>query len=71
MFCANQDSRRSQLGVGIASVTGTEPSPLTGFGVVTLASLVPVNCVLLLGLLLPKVVLGGKKGQKAAEAALL
>lgn len=58
-----------QLGVGIASVSGSEPSPLTGFGVVTLASLVPVNMVLLLGLLLPKAVVRGsqKKTSKIAE----
>lgn len=42
-----------QLGVGIASCSGSAPSPLTGFGVVTLASLIPVNTVLMLGLTLP------------------
>eukprot|EP00292_Cryptomonas_paramecium_P000417 CAMPEP_0113663688 /NCGR_PEP_ID=MMETSP0038_2-20120614/1300_1 /TAXON_ID=2898 /ORGANISM="Cryptomonas paramecium" /LENGTH=545 /DNA_ID=CAMNT_0000578781 /DNA_START=482 /DNA_END=2115 /DNA_ORIENTATION=- /assembly_acc=CAM_ASM_000170 len=41
------------LGVGVATVSGDVPSPLTGFGVVTLASLIPVNTILLLGLLLP------------------
>jgi hypothetical protein len=35
------------LGMGVAGA-GANPSPLTGFGVVTLASLIPVNLVILL-----------------------
>ncbi|KAJ1481691.1 hypothetical protein T484DRAFT_1898964 [Baffinella frigidus] len=41
------------LGVGVAQA-GHNPSPLTGFGVVTFASLIPVNFVLLLTLFLPE-----------------
>ena len=41
---------------------------IVGFGVVTLASLLPVNCVLLLGLLLPKAVSGtAGRSSKGAE----
>eukprot|EP00283_Hemiselmis_rufescens_P017774 CAMPEP_0173465358 /NCGR_PEP_ID=MMETSP1357-20121228/71485_1 /TAXON_ID=77926 /ORGANISM="Hemiselmis rufescens, Strain PCC563" /LENGTH=563 /DNA_ID=CAMNT_0014433335 /DNA_START=38 /DNA_END=1726 /DNA_ORIENTATION=- len=40
------------LGVGVAGA-GHNASPLTGFGVVTLASLIPVDFVLVLALLLP------------------
>ena len=40
------------LGVGVAGA-GHNSSPLTGFGVVTLASLIPVDAVLVLSLFLP------------------
>ena len=40
------------LGMGVAGA-GANASPLTGFGVVTLASLIPVNLVILLSLALP------------------
>jgi len=40
------------LGMGVAGA-GANNSPLTGFGVVTLASLIPVNLVMLLSLSLP------------------
>jgi len=52
------------LGMGVAGA-GSNPSPLTGFGVVTLASLIPVNLVILLSLALPA------PGAPAAAAALL
>lgn len=39
------------LGIGLASTSGKE-DPLSGFGIVTLASLYPINTVLLLGLYL-------------------
>lgn len=38
------------LGIGIASTAGKGASPLSGFGIVTLASLFPVIAVILLGL---------------------
>lgn len=59
------------LGVGIASTSGSTPSPLTGFGVVTLASLIPVNTVLLLGLTLPDATLKTLKSaaSKVSQAA--
>ncbi|EKX49467.1 hypothetical protein GUITHDRAFT_136128 [Guillardia theta CCMP2712] len=44
------------LGLGVATA-GNNPSPLTGFGVVTFASLIPVITVLLLALSLPSNIL--------------
>jgi hypothetical protein len=38
------------LGIGVASSVGKSESPLSGFGIVTLASLFPVTGVLLLGI---------------------
>ena len=40
------------LGIGIASSSGKGKSSLSGFGIVTLASIFPVICVLLLGIYL-------------------
>ena len=58
------------LGMGVASA-GANPSPLTGFGVVTLASLIPVNLVILLSLVLPSptTMTGGAAANATAEAA--
>jgi hypothetical protein len=41
------------LGVGVAAAAGSEDSPLSGFGIVTLASLFPAMAVMLLALALP------------------
>lgn len=38
------------VGIGVAASTGRGDNPLAGFGIVTLASLLPVICVLLVGL---------------------
>jgi len=38
------------FGLGISQVTGKNDSPLAGFGIVTLASIIPVIAVMLLGL---------------------
>lgn len=42
------------LGVGVAAATSKEDNPLSGFGIVTLASLFPAIGVMLLGLLVPE-----------------
>lgn len=44
------------LGIGIASATSSERSNLSGFGIVTLASLFPILCVMLLGVYLTTVI---------------
>jgi hypothetical protein len=41
------------LGVGVTAAAGSEDNPLSGFGIVTLASLFPVMAVMLLALALP------------------
>ncbi|MEO8442221.1 MAG: DUF1538 family protein [Betaproteobacteria bacterium] len=41
------------LGVGVAAAAGSEDNPLSGFGIVTLASLFPAMAVMLLALALP------------------
>ncbi|OFZ87447.1 MAG: hypothetical protein A3F74_16265 [Betaproteobacteria bacterium RIFCSPLOWO2_12_FULL_62_58] len=41
------------MGVGVAAATGKEDNPLSGFGIVTLASLFPAVAIMLLGLLMP------------------
>lgn len=38
------------VGIGVSAATGQEDNPLSGFGIVTLASLFPVIAVMLLGL---------------------
>jgi hypothetical protein len=38
------------VGIGVSAATGQEDNPLSGFGIVTLASLFPVMTVMLLGL---------------------
>ncbi|BAN34330.1 protein of unknown function DUF1538 [Sulfuricella denitrificans skB26] len=38
------------VGIGVSAATGREDNPLSGFGIVTLASLFPVMSVMLLGL---------------------
>jgi len=43
------------LGNGIAASVGVSDNPLNGFGVVTLASVIPAIVVLLLGLMVPEV----------------
>jgi hypothetical protein len=52
------------IGVGVASAAGNEDNPLSGFGIVTLASLFPVLMVMLLGLWA-----GGLPEQPAAAVA--
>ena len=49
------------LGNGIASSVGVSDNPLNGFGVVTLASVIPAIVVLILGLAVPDVVPGEGK----------
>ncbi len=41
------------LGVGVAAAAGREDNPLSGFGIVTLASVFPAMAVMLLALVLP------------------
>lgn len=61
------------LGVGVASAVGTGGNPLSGFGVVTLASLFPVLFVLLLGiaavvLLTPEAIIAAAASRDSAVA---
>lgn len=44
------------LGIGIAAAAGSGRSSLSGFGIVTLASLIPVLCVMLLGMVLAETI---------------
>jgi hypothetical protein len=61
------------LGIGVASAVGTGNSSLSGFGIVTLASLFPILGVLLLAIALasalsPEAVLAAAEAAKAAAA---
>lgn len=62
------------LGIGIASTAGKGKSPLSGFGIVTLASLFPIIAVILLGLFIssitsPEQIIAAAQSAHLIEAA--
>lgn len=57
------------LGIGISAAAGTSRSSLSGFGIVTLASLIPVLGVMLLGMILAEAVPAADIVAQAAAAA--
>lgn len=58
------------LGIGVAAAAGREDNPLAGFGIVTLASLLPIMAVMLLalGLAAPDAAIAPPPGSSAAPA---
>jgi len=59
------------LGIGVAAAAGGRNTEASGFGIVTLASLLPILCVLLLGLYVAYLAPGGLSAHADAVAAVL